>query len=280
MVTRKKVNRNNASNDLKALLLIFVCLVINLLCGKIAGWTGIPFYFDCIGTILAAMVGGFLPAVVVGFFTNIISSIGPGNETNIYYGVISVLIALCAAAFAQKGTLRKLTPGFIIPVLYFMLIGGGLGSVITWGLYGNTMGEELASSLASRIYEHVGNAFLAQLYAGLIIDLPDKLISTVAAFLLYKGYPNEWRPRRNEVDVAMLTKKRRGRHRKLGLSLSSKISVSVTVIFIVAAMVVAYVSFGQFRSTMIEQEERYATDVATYAASMIDGDRSVHRSRT
>ena len=233
MVSRKKVNHKNVNNDLKALLLIFVCLVINLFFSKIAGWTGIPFYFDCIGTILAAMIGGFLPAVVVGFFTNIISSIGAGNESNIYYGVVSVLIALCAAAFAQKGTLRKLTPGFIIPVLYFMIIGGGLGSIITWGLYGNTMGEELASSLAGRIYENIGDAFLAQLFAGLIVDLPDKLISTVAAFLIYKGYPNEWRPRRNEVDVATLTRRRRrGRHKKLVMSLSSKISASVTVISI------------------------------------------------
>ena len=272
MVTRKKANRNNANNDLKALLLIFVCLAINLLMGKIAGWTGIPFYFDCIGTILAAMVGGFLPAVIVGFFTNIISAIGPGNESNIYYGVVSVLIALCAAAFAQKGTLRKLTPGFIVPILYFMVIGGGLGSIITWGLYGDTMGEELASSLAIRINDVVDNAFLAQLFAGLIVDLPDKLISTIVAFLFYKGYPNEWRPRRNEVDVHVLSKKKRGRYRKLGLSLSSKISVSVTVIFLIAAMVVAYVSFGLFRQTMIEQEKRYAKDVATYAASMIDGD--------
>ena len=134
MVTRKKANRNNANNDLKALLLIFVCLAINLLMGKIAGWTGIPFYFDCIGTILAAMVGGFLPAVIVGFFTNIISAIGPGNESNIYYGVVSVLIALCAAAFAQKGTLRKLTPGFIVPILYFMVIGGGLGSIMLYNV--------------------------------------------------------------------------------------------------------------------------------------------------
>ena len=274
MVSRKKVNHKNVNNDLKALLLIFVCLVINLLFSKIAGWTGIPFYFDCIGTILAAMIGGFLPAVVVGFFTNIISSIGAGNESNIYYGVVSVLIALCAAAFAQKGTLRKLTPGFIIPVLYFMVIGGGLGSIITWGLYGNTMGEELASSLAGRIYENIGDAFLAQLFAGLIVDLPDKLISTVAAFLIYKGYPNEWRPRRNEVDVATLKRKRRrSRHKKLVMSLSSKISASVTVIFVVAAAVVALVSFDQFRDTMIEQEKRYAKDVATYAASTIDGDR-------
>ena len=256
MVTRKNLN-----NDLRAVLLVLICLAINFILSKIASLTSIPFYFDCIGTILAAMIGGFLPGVIVGFFTNIISSIG--EPTNIYYGVVNVLIAICAAAFSQKGTLRQLSWKFIVPVLYFTVIGGGLGSVITWGLFGNTMGEELASSLAGRIYMNVvSDAFFAQLYAGLIVDLPDKLISTLVAFLIYKNYPNNLRPRRNELDVAAIAKK--------GISLSGKISLSVTAIFIVAAAVVSFVSFRQFRETMIEQEKKYAQDVASFASTLVD----------
>ena len=256
MVTRKNLN-----NDLKTFLLILVCLAINFVCGKIASASEIPFYFDCIGTIAAAMIGGFFPAVIVGFGTNIISSIG--ETSNAYWGVISVLIGICAAAFAQKGTLRNLSWKVIIPVLYFTVIGGGLGSVITWGLYGNTMGEELASSLAGRIYMNVvDNAFFAQLYAGLIVDFPDKLISTLVAFLIYKSYPNEWRPRRTELDVEVMAKK--------GLSLSGKLSLSVTVIFVAAAAVVTYVSYRQFEDVMIEQDKKYAQEVAEFAATLVD----------
>lgn len=249
-------------NDLHAFLMILICLGINIVCGWLVSLSGLPFYFDCIGTIVAAMIGGFLPAVIVGFFTNLISSIS--DNTNMYYGVVNVLIAICAAAFAQKGTLRKLSWKFIIPVLYFTVIGGGLGSLISWGLFGNTLGEEVASSLANRIYNNVvEDAFFAQLYAGLIVDLPDKLFSTLVAFLIYKGYPNHLRPRRNELDVEMLARK--------GLSLSGKISLSVTGIFLVAAAVVTLVSFRQFRDVMIEQESIYAQDVASFAATLVDG---------
>ena len=249
-------------NDLHALLLILICLGINIVCGWLVSMSGLPFYFDCIGTIVAAMIGGFLPAVIVGFFTNLISSFS--DNVNMYYGVVNVLIAICAAAFAQKGTLRKLSWKFIIPVLYFTVIGGGLGSLISWGLFGNTLGEEVASSLANRIYNNVvSDAFFAQLYAGLIVDFPDKLFSTLVAFLIYKGYPNHLRPRRNELDVEMLARK--------GLSLSGKISLSVTGIFIVAAAVVTFVSFRQFRDVMIEQESRYAQDFATFASTLVDG---------
>ena len=260
MVTRKSLGKN-WNNDLKAVVLVLICLAINLLCGKIASLTNIPFYFDCIGTILAAMIGGFLPAVIVGFSTNIISSIG--ESSNAYYGVVSVLIAICAAAFSQKGTLRKMSWKFIIPILYFTVIGGGLGSVITWGLYGNTLGDELASSLAGRIYMNViENAFFAQLYAGLIVDFPDKFISTIVAFLIYKSYPNDMRPRRNELDVETITRK--------GLSLSSKLSLSVTAIFLIAAAVVTYVSYRQFEDVMIEQDTKYAQDVAEFASTLVD----------
>jgi hypothetical protein len=248
-------------NDLKAFLLVLIGLGINLVCGWIASATQIPFYFDCIGTILAAMIGGFLPAVIVGFTTNLISSIS--DTTNMYYGVVNVLIAICAAAFAQKGTLRKLSWKFIVPILYFTVIGGGLGSIISWGLFGDTLGSELPSSLANRIYANVvDDAFFAQLYAGMIIDLPDKLLSTIVAFLIYKGYPNHMRPRRNELDMDVIARK--------GLSLSGKISLSVTGVFIVAAAVVTLVSFRQFRDVMIEQESRYAQDVASFAATLVD----------
>ncbi|MCR5327454.1 MAG: HD domain-containing protein [Saccharofermentans sp.] len=265
------VARKNLNNDLKAALLVLICLAINVLCSKIASWMGIPFYLDCIGTIAAAIVGGFLPGVLVAFFTNVINSIEIANlsssysifNSNIYYGVVNVLIAICAAGFAQRGTLRKLSWKFIIPILYFTVIGGGIGSLISWGLYGNTLGEEVASSLANRIYDNVvSNAFFAQLYAGMIVDFPDKIISTIVAFLIYIGYPKEIRPRRNELDVSVVGRK--------GLSLSGKISLSVTLIFTAAAAVVSFVSFSQFKEVMIEQETIYAQDVASFAATLVD----------
>ena len=92
MVTRKNLN-----NDLRAVLLVLICLAINFILGKIASLTSIPFYFDCIGTIAAAILGGFMPGVLVGFFTNLLSSIS--DSSNLYYGVLNVLIALVAAGF-------------------------------------------------------------------------------------------------------------------------------------------------------------------------------------
>lgn len=260
----------NQHEDLKAAGLVVAGILLNLLFANIAKLLNLPFYFDCIGTIAAAVTGGFLPGVLVGFFTNIFSYgfnyyiMGNHEDVTLFYCIINVLIALVAATFAQKKFFRHISAKMIIPILCFVLLGGGLGSVISWGLFGDTLGEELASSLAGRIYTNVvRNAFWAQLFAGLIVDIPDKIISTVLAFIVYKLYPRSLKPLRDRLDLSAIAKK--------GFSLSGKIIVSVTLIFGLAATVVTAVSFSQFRNTIFQTESEYAHDTAKYAASLIDG---------
>lgn len=256
-------------DDLKSIGLMVVCIALNFVLSQIVSKLGLPLYFDSVGTIVASATGGFLPGVVVGFLTNVVIYLynryillNPDDVT-LYYCVVSVLIALVAAAFAQKKYFRKVSIKLLLPVICFVLIGGGIGSVITWGLYGNTMGDELASSLAGRIYTNViSNAFWAQMYAGLITDIPDKLFSTIVAFMLCKFYPKKLKPSRDRIDLAMLAKK--------GFSLSGKIIISVTLIFGIAAAVVTMVSFSMFRQTMVESEGQYARDTASFAATLID----------
>ena len=256
-------------NDLKTGVLIIICTVLNVLFNEVFTRLGLPVYFDCIFTILAAMVGGFMPSVVVGFATNVLIYVInrrvflQTDDVTIYYCVVSVLIALAAAAFSQKGYFKKISFKMIVPVLYFVVLGGGLGSVISWGLFGNTLGDELASSLAGQIYTNVvHNAFWAQLYAGLITDIPDKLISTVLAFLLYLVFPKKLKPSRDKIDLATLARR--------GFSLSGKIILAVTLIFGVVAAVVTMVSYNQFRDTMVRSEGEYAKDTATFAATLLD----------
>ena len=257
-------NITKKHEDLKAFGRVVFGRVLNLVCSKIVSLLNLPFYFDCIGTIAAAITGGFMPGVLVGFFSNILSGIT--DYTNLYYGVLNVLIALVSAFFSQKQYFKKITWKLIIPISIFVLIGGGIGSVITWGLYGNTMGDELASSLAGKIYTNViQDAFWAQMYAGLIMDLPDKIISTFIAFFIYKAYPKKFKPQRDIIHLESLARK--------GVSLSGKIIICVTLIFGVAAAVVTYVSFRQFRDTLVNSEAEYATDTAKFAASMLDGDK-------
>ena len=122
----------------KRSFLMFVGLVVcgillNILGTRINGWLNLPFYLDNIGTILTALVGGYLPCIAVGFFYNII--VGIGDNMTTYYCFISVLIAWVAAFFVRTGWLTKF-PKMLAAILTFSVIGGIGGGVLTWFLYG------------------------------------------------------------------------------------------------------------------------------------------------
>ena len=257
-------------DDAKLLGLILFGIVLNFICNRIAGALNLPFYLDCIGTIAAALIGGFVPGVMVGFFTNVVIHLfnkyilGDTGDVTLYYCVVSVLIGLLAAFFSQNKYFKKISIKTLIPVLGFVILGGGLGSVISWGLFGNTLGDQLASSLANKIYVNViSDAFWAQLYAGLLVDIPDKLVSTILAIVIYKLYPRKIKPSRDRIDLAALAKR--------GISLSGKIIIAVSLIFGIASAVVSIVSMNQFRDTLVASEAEYATDTARFAATLVDG---------
>ena len=97
---------NQAHIGKKKSLLMFAGLtacgiLINILGARINVWFNLPFYLDNIGTILTALVGGYLPCIAVGFLYNIIAGIGDNMTT--YYCFVSVLIAWAAAFFARTG---------------------------------------------------------------------------------------------------------------------------------------------------------------------------------
>lgn len=87
------------------ILLIVVGLLLNVIPAKIALAVGLPLYLDCLGTVLTAMLGGYLPAVVVGFGVNVINGIA--EPVAMYYGVLSVLIAISATLFFRWGFFKK-----------------------------------------------------------------------------------------------------------------------------------------------------------------------------
>ena len=90
----------------KKSFLMFVGLVacgilLNILGTKINGWLNLPFYLDNSGTILTALVGGYLPCIAVGFLYNIIAGIGEDMTT--YYCFVSVRFQVPSERMAGRG---------------------------------------------------------------------------------------------------------------------------------------------------------------------------------
>ena len=170
-----------------ALGLILAAFLVNIIFSKIVLAFDLPVFLDCIGTVLAAMLGGTFPAVIAGFCSNAFNGIS--DLTTLYYGIINILIGVAATIFQQKGFFRTI-PKICIAIVVFALLGGALGSILTYFLYGYDFGEGISAPFSVAIYNNLGfSKFFSQLTADFIIDIFDKAIVVAAAILTYSRIP-------------------------------------------------------------------------------------------
>ncbi len=263
-----------AANYKRAALLCLAGLFINVYGVYFARVTGAPLYIDNIGSALAAALGGLIPGIVVGFLTNLLNAIG--DYTTAYYGSLTVLIAVCSAWFAQRGFYDFKKPWRLLAVIaVFALIGGGLGSVLTWTLYGFSFGEGVSAPLAHRLYESGRlSQFASQLLADMLIDLADKSITVVVVAAVWNLTPEALRKRLyftgwRQTPLTDETLAGATRTPVRRMSLRAKITLLVGSAMIIVAAVITAISFDQYRDALIEEQVNQARSVARTAASAV-----------
>ena len=271
-------NAQRSSRRRYAAVLCIAGLLVNIAGVQLARATGVPLYIDNIGSALAAALGGTIPGIVVGFLTNLVNGIG--DYTTAYYGSLTVLIAICSAWFERKGFYTFKKPWRLLAVIaVFALIGGGLGSVLTWTLYGFSFGDGISAPLAHRLYEGGRlSQFWSQFFADMLIDLADKSITVliVAAVLnllpakLRKNlYFAGWR----QTPLSDETLAEAGKNPSQRVSLRAKIVFFVAAALIVIAGAITALSFFHYRTAALEEQIEQAQGVVKVAAAAIDPGR-------
>ena len=266
-----------AQNSRYYLLLLCVGgLLINILGVQLALRFKLPLFLDNIGSALAAALGGYIPGIIVGFLTNLLNGIG--DYTTTYYGSLTILIAVLSARFSRKGWYDK--PSRIpLIIAVFALIGGGIGSVLTWLLYGFSFGEGISAPLAHRIHD-MGtlSPFWSQFSADMLIDIADKGITVLIIALVLKLLPESLKGRfflygwqqkpLSSQDQADAEKKY---SRKMSLRL--KIILLVAVATLITAVVVTGISFIHFQTAAIDEQTQLARGVVKVMVDTIEPDR-------
>ena len=253
-------------------------IALNLLLNGLARLLHIPLYLDSAGTVLTAVVGGYLPGMLTGFLTNVLLWFINGDSTTIFFGVISVLIAALAAFLARKDWYRTFGKSLCsVPLL--ALVGGGLGSVLTFGLYGLSFGEELSASLAHFFYDNgLQSVFWAQLFGDYLIDLADKLLVVVIVFLLLLCIPAAVQRRLRvrlwqQNPLSAEDRRASGNYTVRGLSLRSKFMLLITVGMFLVAVLTTLIGYQMYRKNMFDTQAEMGSGVARVVASSIDPDR-------
>ena len=252
----KGKEKTRSAQLFKPLLGMAIAVALNIILNRVVKAFGLPLFIDNVGTVLAAVMGGYLPGIIVGYISNIINM--TGSVENVYYASLSVLIAVTASYLAKKGFFEKISR-VILTVPIFALIGGALGSMLTYLIYGFGLGEGISAPFARQLLESGAfNVFWAQFTSDVVIDIVDKAITVAIAFAIYKLirqkykdslYLTGWKQRPIETDKSEEEKK----YFIKGFSLEFKVFALVAGIMLFIAFVTTLISALLYHQVSIEE---------------------------
>lgn len=254
----------------RVLLLVILSLLLNIVMARLVHTFEIPLFLDSTGTILAAALGGCLPGIIVGFFTNYIISMW--DDITIYYTISSVMIAAAAFWLARFGAFRSLRKA-ILAILVFAFIGGVIGSVMTWCIFGFNIGSGISAPYSAIINSStLFGKFLSQLFADFSIDLADKAITVLLVWTIIRLLPSSFigampcdcsEPAEDHAAEGRTYRRR---------SISTKITMLVVGTSAILSLLALSISWHMYSKTMDRRYLAQCEASARLAASEVPGD--------
>ena len=178
--------------------LILGALGLNFAGHAIAVTLGLPLFLDSIGTVLAGVVAGPWVGGSVGLISNLVSS-NTVDPIAAPYSIVSFAVGFMAG-LARYLNWQKRASGWVA----LWLITFAIASVVSTPLNFFISGGKSGVALGDAIFTTLSGAHVPRIIAALLgeaaIDLPDKLITVVAALLITQGLP-EPRLARSSADL-------------------------------------------------------------------------------
>ena len=240
-------------------ILCIASVLINVVFARLAQFLsqhfGLQLWFDTIGTVLAAAMGGYLPGIFVGLVTNFMK--GFMDFASIYYSAMNVLIAATSALLANHGFLTKKwkIPLFILVMAF---IGGVIGGIL----------PSIINSIPT-----------AGFVTDLLWDLVDKTISVLLVVAIVRSISPETREtlRFNGWRQTPLTKNDLEEIKKKiqcrSVLLRSKIIFILAVALGTMALTASTISFMLYRSSLISEYSEFAREVSIAVSEMFDHEK-------
>ncbi len=245
-----------------AVIFCVICIAINFIGTQVVAITGLPVYLDSLGIILAGVFGGYIPGIVVGYATNLVTGIT--DASTVYWCLPSILIGVFAAFLSRRGWFEK--PHTILAsILIFTAIGGGIGTFVEWLLF---------SAFTGGTFADLGELFVTRIPW----DFVDKSITTIIAIIIIRILPN-WLKNLFDFSIWQQTplegeKFERARHVETrGPSLRSKIVIVVAAFMIIVAVVTTGISYATFFQSNANAQAAMGEGIANLMADRINANR-------
>ena len=216
------------------------------------------------------MLGGVFPAVFVGFMTNLIKTI-LFSSSSMYYGVISIFLALLTIFFFNRKFFSSI-PKFFVAILCYAIVGGGLGSVFTFYLNRKNFGTGITASLAQSIHQSTDfSVFWSQMSADIVVDLFDKAVVVMIAVLIYHIIPR--RIKKHLGHVFLLDEKKRNAGMIMKRSLLRKVVMVVVASEILLAVFVMNIGYFLYNEQAIHKYTVIAQGLTETAAIVVNPEK-------
>ncbi|MBR3315214.1 MAG: HD domain-containing protein [Atopobiaceae bacterium] len=271
--TQEEGSRRLSSKVVRMVVFCILGILLNAVGSQLAVVLRLPIYLDSLGTVLASMMGGYVPGVIIGYATNIFNGIL--DSVSFYYGIINVVTALCVAYWAERGWFKRLSRTLLsIPLL--AVLTGALSSVLSYYLNGKDLGGELSAPFARELFATGKLGLLtSQVLAELFVSFIDKAFVILLATLLYHMFSESsvvksdfklWQQvplTARELKATMSAKPRR-------ISLSAKVIGVVATIVSFAAVATIMFSYMTFHRSTIEAEGVKAEGITMLMKDVVD----------
>jgi len=242
-----------------SILICAFAIALNLFGAFVTQNFNLQLFLDTGGTILIAMMSGYVPGVVVGFITHFLASFS--NESEMYYCSVSIFIAICTTFLARRGWFRSFFKMLLaIPVI-------ALVSTISSEVIGKFLFCTGVVAALNEIQMHFVTKFVQELI--------DKGLTIILAFLLIKFVPPSIKDifRTAGKKQAPLTAEMRNAVYKSKCPQSS-LRVKILLILMLSSLFIAgsiaSISYRIFEQSATEAQTQIAQRLATVTASEID----------
>lgn len=237
--------------------------------GSLCAYLRLPLYLSNLGTVVVSIFGGALPAALLGFLTDAFCSIADPNR--IYFGLISVIIAISVSWANSKGTFKSI-PKTLLFILIIGTVGGVLGAVLSWYLYSFEQLYSAVSPLVGVFYAtgHLPK-FFCILFSAIITSLADTFVVVGIGVLIYRLVPNKFREKVEDVlhfgDYRKMPKSRSQ------ISLMTRIITIMILFETLLCFIAAVITYVLYQDIAIRNYSDKCGGVAETAALMIDPDK-------
>ncbi len=236
------MNSIKKQNVIYVMSMIILGVIINRVLNGINGHFGWPLYLDCIGTMFIAALGGTFPGMMVGFITNMIGGIS--DTSTFYYGTINVLIALIAGMASERGYFDNLKK--VVSLLPFYLLLSVLCSLLTFVLFKLHVGENVSTPAVMFLHNKGIPVLPSQILGDFTVEIPDKLISLVVAFLLYRLTPEGLRNKLGKLSGKEIKKELSDEDKEKRDSLRIQLGIWLMIAGMLIVMVAFFISYKTY----------------------------------